>query len=372
MKNNKIFKLLGILLSGLVFLSSCDDDPVQTVEINEGANSGNGLEVIAYDGSTTIAVIANKQAYENLMVGLEEKVSDWDDAFVAKWGHLDDDALNAKEEELDFDSEKPLTDFESQIGLRSLRQEYLRAEEAWLDNEELEEATDPDNDPVYGFGESDMTVLNKFAEIQVGTTIYKQLNTEQIASINNAVTQKRIQKKMPLVGEDAFLEIRDADYKTLIAFNKGAVSVIDNKNVSIGNNTDLSTAKASCEQGKTTRVFRYPANRRIKAIVKVPQPKFGWNGKVKAKMKSYKKRRRRGWKRWRTHLSVGLRGTVYNVACDGASTSADINILSQSKKRRKRKIIWRDYHWASHNVKNGGMIGIFIQNGVRTEVALTW
>ena len=370
MKNNKIYKLLGILFLGLVFLMSCDNDPVQAVDITEGASNGNDLEVIVYDGSTTIAVIANKQEYRNLMADLEGKVETWDDEFVAKWGHLDDDALNAKEEELSFDSEKPFTDFENQSGLGSLRQKYLAAEEAWLNNEELDEATDPDNDPLFSsFDESDMAVLNKLAEIQIGTTIYKQLNAEQITLINNAVTQKRVQKNIPKVIEGSFLKIKDADYKTLIAFNKGAVSVIDNNNVSIGNNTDPSASKASCDYGKTTRVFKYPASRRrIKAIVKVPQPKFGSIGKVKTKMKSYK-RRGRGWKKWRTSIATWSEGKVYDFDC----STFDLLTGSVAPVRRKRRVsVWRNPFFASHNVKNGEIIGVFLQNGIITRVALTW
>ena len=287
-----------MFLSILIFMS-CKNDTEDL--IIDSPSAMNGLEVITYgyygkngksSAGTTIASFPDKQTYDNYVASLETQVEAWDDAFVAQWGHLSEDALNDKEEALGFDSEKPLTDFENQTGLNSLRQQYLAEEEAWLNNEVLNDATDPDGKPRYDFEEDEMAMLNNLAEVKIGTIIYKQLNEDEIAAINNAIQRKSFKKSMPTLESGAMLEIGDADFNTLINFNNGNTDVIDNGNVSINNTGASSTG---CESGKAVRTFiPISDNRRIKAIVKARKG-FGGPGKIKAKMKSYKKKGRR-WK----------------------------------------------------------------------------
>lgn len=134
-------------------MTSCTEDSDDVV-IDENPNALNGLEVITYgyygkDGKsssgTNLAVFDNQSAYDNTVSNLESQVEAWDDQFLAQWGHLDEESLETKEDELNYDDEKPLTDFENQIGLNSLRKKYLAEEESWLNNEELNVLTDPDN-----------------------------------------------------------------------------------------------------------------------------------------------------------------------------------------------------------------------------------
>jgi len=127
----------------------------------------------------------------------------------------------------------------------------------------------------------------------------------------------------------------------------------------------------SCKYGKSKRRFFDTApGKKIKAIIKVPQPRFGWNGKVKAKIKSYKKRNGRGWRKWRTNIAVGARGNVYDTSCNNAPYF--INDWTSVKRRKRRKFIWDNPYYVSHIVENGGMTGLYKQNGIIKELTLTW
>jgi hypothetical protein len=254
--SNETFILIGILLFGTLIFSSCNNETIDTVEDTVVLN-GNGLTVINYRSSnngkkstsnsnkstftgTSIAVFSDELSYRSYNEALEIQVENWENAFLAQWGYLNEDDLNAKEEELNFDSERPLTEFENQIGLQSLRKQYLLAEETWLNNNVLDVTADPDNNPIYDFDESEMAVMNTLAEVQIGTTIIKKLTDKEVNLINNQITIKNANsknQKTMLIKEDATLLIKESDYDALIDFNNDDYSVINNNNVSITNST---------------------------------------------------------------------------------------------------------------------------------------
>jgi len=377
MKSNvKIYKTASIFILGMLLLTSCNNNPVP---ILENTFETNGLKVITYGVNkgvlgkntsigTTIATFTDQQAYDNYMGSLDQQIEVWDNAFVARWSQLDDDAINAKEAELNFDSEKPLTDFENSVGLQSLRQKYLAEESVWLNNDVLDETTDPDDNPEYDFDDSEKALLNVNSEVQIGTDIYKQLNSGQISAING-VMQKFAGQKGTIITDvvaGSYLKIAQTDYTSLIKFNDGDMSIIGQKNVSVVSpNTAL-----ECKYGKSKRAWfeTVPNSKKIRAVVKVPQPRWGANGKVKAKIKSFKKSGH-SWKKYRTNLYVGLEGLVYNTRCDFPSNSIN---TGKSDRKKKLVFIWYDFNFDSHVVENGGMKGIFKQDGITKELILSW
>jgi hypothetical protein len=348
--------------------------------------NGNGLTVINYRSSnngkkstsnsnkstftgTSIAVFSDELSYRSYNEALEIQVENWENAFLAQWGYLNEDDLNAKEEELNFDSERPLTEFENQIGLQSLRKQYLLAEETWLNNNVLDVTADPDNNPIYDFDESEMAVMNTLAEVQIGTTIIKKLTDKEVNLINNQITIKNANsknQKTMLIKEDATLMIKESDYDALIDFNNGDYSVINNNNVSITN----STTTTSCKYAEEVRAeIGGGSDKFCKILIKVPSPSFGWNGKVKSKIVSYKKGFL-GWRKWRTSIATGARGNVYSANCDNSPTY--INKSTGTRKKKKQVYTWRNKSFGSHKVENGGMTGLFTYNNVVKELKLTW
>ena len=94
-----------------------------------------------------------------------------DNAFVAFYDDLDEEQLNAKEEEIGFSEDAPIYAFNSELGFASLFQEITREEEEWLNQEELDLEADPDDYFVDDQGYR--AVLNVDNEVQVGKSIYK-------------------------------------------------------------------------------------------------------------------------------------------------------------------------------------------------------
>lgn len=186
-----------------------------------------------------------------------------------------------KEEELNFDAEKPLTDFENQVGLNSLRRKYLAEEEIWLNNETLNDLADPDNKSEYSFDENEQAVLNRYSEVQIGTKIIKELNEDQIQDINQAMQRSSKFKKTQLVKENATLVIDDADYNTLIEFNEGDMSVIENNNVTV------QQASSDCRSRVSKKVKRYYDNNNRMVRLKVKLRSFlSLSTRSKAKIES--------------------------------------------------------------------------------------
>tara|TARA_R110001583_G_scaffold412_2_gene3759 strand:- start:3258 stop:4379 length:1122 start_codon:yes stop_codon:yes gene_type:complete len=370
--NNNFYKIIAALFISTLLLTSCNNETVEDVE--EVFNI-NGLEVLSYSfkekgvsgkglSLTTIAAFDSQQTYDNYVNNLESQVEAWDDAFVAKWGYLNDDELNAKEEELNFDSEKPLTDFENQIGLQSLRQKYLADEEVWLNNEVLDEATAPDNNSIYDFDQSKMALINRLGEVKIGITIIKQLTKEQITNINGLVQLKGgLQQRIP-ADESAYLTIDDGNFDTLVAFNEGDVSVVNDNNVTVVQNSDTSCKNSA------KRVFtdEYASGKKVILKVKFDNVGGGLFFKAKAKIKSFKQKSSGKWKRYRTNLGVEV---ATNQFCD------DFYQVTKSMKRKRRKKLKRTITRVGvGNLKarsdGESVIGGFEYGGKSEILRLTW
>ena len=379
-KNTNAFLISSIICAATLISCNKDDTEVNeqtSVEVRDGLkivnySRSNGSNTTGRTNSfsgTAIAVFNNEQSYNNYTEQLEAEVESWDDAFVTQWGHLNEDQLNEKEDELNFDSEKPLTDFENETGLVSLRQKYLQEEDNWLSNEVLDIENHPDNKPVYDFDESEMTLLNHLAEVQIGTTIIKKLNQNQIEFLNSEATRQIMAgRDIPFndVGPGDHIVIGEEDYDALIDFNNGDYSIIYNDNVGISSGN----ATTTCSFRKfESEDFSISSDKFIMTKIKVRGPSLGWNGKIKAKIKSYKDGFF-GWRRWRTNIAAGAKGNVYNENCN--NTPTNINNWTSTKKRKKRVYKWRNSSFESHKVENGGMTGMFRHNNIVKELILTW
>jgi len=364
---NKILKLFGVLLLSILIFTSCNDE---AVNMDESSLSSNGLKVITYNNGgngkailpTSIATFDSQLTYDNYIDDLDAQVEAWDDAFVAQWAHLDEESLNLKEEELNFDSEKPMTDFENSIGLQSLRQKYLAEEEVWLNNEILDEATDPDIKPEYDFDNKEMVLLNKYAEVQIGSTIIKQLSSKEIELIND---MKRFggQKNVQLIEEGASLVIADADYNTLIDFNNGDSSVVEQDNVTVQQSTT-----SDCKYFRTNNKTIYYDNGGRKVKLRV---KFGnvtnFYFEAKARIKAYKKKRSR-WKKRRTNLGVKV--------ATGTFCEDDYRYDKSWKRKRRKRLARRIIRFGAGNkhAKSTGesVAGGFEYAGNSTTLRLEW
>ncbi|WP_298499102.1 hypothetical protein [uncultured Algibacter sp.] len=377
--NNNISLLFAIVCCCTLIFTGCNkdsidvkedvqienNDPIKVINYGRSTSSKNSAKGQGFTG-TSIAVFSNETSYKNYIEDLEVEVENWDDAFLAEWDHLNDEDLNAKEEELGFDSEKPLTDFENQFGLQSLRKKYLQEEETWLSNDVLDPTTDPGFNPLYDFDESELAVMNSLAEIQIGTKIVKKLTKEEFNLVNQELGKSSGTKTaFTIPYEDTYLVIDDSDYDALIDFNNGDSSVVNNDNVTVINNPPVT----ECKYGREVRDEIGGGSRKFcRTLIKVRRPSLIWNGKVK--ITSYKKRRLTGWGKWRTNIGVGIEGNVFDDNCSSSPTY--INKLKGKKRKRKQKYNWRNKSFDSHKVENEGIKGVYLYNNIVKEVTLEW
>lgn len=131
----KKFLLIPILL---IILNSCEDRIENNFDADDTSSKEIKLVTISADNgknSVTLLAFEDVDHFEQTITDLENQIEANEDAFVNQYRTLDEDALNAKEEEVGYKTEKPLLDFESQYNIpQSLREVYAAAEErpGWI------------------------------------------------------------------------------------------------------------------------------------------------------------------------------------------------------------------------------------------------
>lgn len=294
-----------VIITSLLFLAACtQNDDIENIN----SESGLGFNKITYNSGrnigTQILAFENVAAYEDMVSQLENSVESWDDAFVAQYDMLNDEDLNAKEEELKFDDEKPLTDFERQNNFYSLRNKYYSEENVWLNNEELDDKSNPNNKEIYNFSEAEMTLMNPKGEIKIGDKIYKYV-------------------------EAGTLKILDGDFSKLIRFNYGDMSVLNEMNVEYDDNSDRSNH--TCDGWQSSNDTDKFANETRAVYKKVYIRTFSsFHTRFRSRIISYKKKHNR-WKRYRRRLKVGIQTYYF---CGGI----DDRGWSGYKSRRRKKL----------------------------------
>ena len=140
-------------------LDETAEAPIKVIYYNNG--KGTDASMLAFK---------DKETARKLFFQLKDEIKALNNAFVEEWGHLDEEAINFKEDKIGFDSHKPLYDFELKYGLNSMRNIYRKKMDKWLQNGMLDEKNAPDND--YPFNEVEMTLFGENGEIMIGTSIY--------------------------------------------------------------------------------------------------------------------------------------------------------------------------------------------------------
>jgi len=278
--------------------------------------------------------------FEALAEQLEDQSEVWDDAFVQQWANLTDDQLDAKEVQLNFDSEKPITDFENANGLtNSLRRKFLAEEEIWLNNDILDENANPNDKLQYGFDESMMALMNELGEIKINQNIYK-------------------------VVKDGYLNISDGSLEKLDRYNNGDLTVLNDAAVSIDatieidNSNNTENFGGGCVRKAKTHTNPYATNRR--AEVKIAFRSYPFKAVSRSRMTSLKKENGR-WKKHRRDLQVGSTGKIYKNDCSFLN-----NFDAGFKSKRKKKLVQRYESWGAfpdRQTKDNELAGKYIIGG---------
>jgi len=248
------------------------EQPISVIHYNDGKSQ-----------ESNMFVFKDMETFKNTAQQLEREYEEWDEAFLEEWGHLDEEAINFKEEEIGYNCEKPLDEFEDEYGFNSLRKMYNILEDEWINHDVLDEKNDPSDK--YPWEPFEMSLMGKNGEIKIGNTIYKLENNRHI-------------------------EIIDGDINKLIALNNGDNNVIDNENVIL---TEYVIDKSTClTYGTSTKTYT-SGHYRIKTQWRVSQDHTWWGDYVKAKLWSYQYRKRWGkwkWRKTRRNISVRMIGNV--------------------------------------------------------------
>ena len=340
MKNKFIHIIAVILCIGLITFSACKKENSEIAPANN-KNSGIKLVNLETEAKTNITMLefSTKELFDQTVSTLEAQIESHEDAFVQQYSALDDDALNAKEEEIGFNDLQPLLDFENLYSFtNSMRIEYVAAEEIWLDNDVLSTFTDPDN--IYGFDIIEMTLLNREGEVKIGNSILK-------------------------LTDEGFAFILDGSVSTLIRIREGDISALYEDNVE----TNIDPSKGSCSGWKKNDdQHNYETNRKVKRHVHFHS--YPWKLVSQTKLKSYKKKNGR-WKKYRRTLGVNNQMFYYDKNCNykgGAYETWKI-------KRRKSIYVYNKYTGSilQGKAKNGQSVnGGFKYSNNTIYLLLTW
>ncbi len=337
----------------MIFIS-CSKEELLGNPSTEGVNSvvrvvkqGDGFNTLEYKDpnsrtpGTTILEFTSLQAFQDLAEQLQNDVDAWDDAFVAQWDFLNEDDLDAKEIEIGFDDQKPLTDFENQNDFYSLRNQFYDEENAWLDNEVLDESADPNDKEIYNFDDVEMALMNAQGEVKVGQTIYKYVDS-------------------------GTLKILDGDFTKLIQYNDGDTTVVDNTNVIFEERSS-----APCRAMKEVSDYRYFSGntRRVKRKVNI-RSTTSYYARFRSKIISYKKKNNGRWRRKRMWMSVAVQTYTF---CSSYSRPG----FSGWKTKKRKQLAKYMTHWNNPGHlrarRNGSSVkGYYQYAGYSNSKLLAW
>lgn len=264
------------------------------------------FELMDVDG-VNILHFSTMDCFKQMNAHLAYKVELLDNEFIENNSDLEEEAINQLEEELHFNEEQPLIDFEIENGFNSLRQRL--EEEAYVYNglEDVSGLVDPFYDIVYD--ESIQTLLNERHEVIIDNTIYK---------INQ---------------DGSYWVIQNLDFDALASVSRDAsdevvLSEIENANL-IGFPPPEECSRDR-ERGKET-VGKYRIKWKMKLFIAF------YGGGLKVKVKGFKKKKKR-WKKRRSYCVVGFKGKLCDA--DGHLTLGSNN-WSYFKRSNKKRWSWK-------------------------------
>ncbi|WP_435578123.1 hypothetical protein [Gilvibacter sp.] len=319
MKTKQILQRFGLLLF-VAFLGSCEQEPLSEPAEDQANFTGKA--------SARIGVYKNMldfpdvETFLNTLEELEDQLEAYDDAFLDEWGHLDDESLDEKEDELKYDPAQPLIDFENQFSeFSSLRKKISAEEEIWLNNEELDEKSDPDNH--YIFDDEVRTVVNKFGNVKIGKDLY---HFTRFGYVTVSTMDVGLLEAIAVSNVDEFVDIEG------VTVYGGYTGGSSSGNYNDNSGTSGSDGGAECRLGFDRSRYYYPSsNRRIKGKQKLSHPSGIWGSRIKSKTVHYKKKRGK-WRRRRGKITAEIRGLSVRFDC------MEPVELNKTKTRRRRSV----------------------------------
>jgi len=266
----KINYFILIVIFCVSFLLSCEKEEAIM------SSTSSTVKVISIEGGlktgSTMLEFSSTTAFDSVLNVLDSLVDIREDNFLATWGHLSDSLLNAKEEELSYDEQVPISDFVTQMGFtNSMRDTYIPLEESWLNDTILDMATNPGN--IYPFSPSEMALLNSYGEVKIGNSFI-------------------------VLSDKGYVEFTDCDTTKLLQYRGGDTTVLSSQNVKYF----FHESSGSCTSWKGQYYIVYE-NTKEHAIVHLHFRAYPWKGVSMAQITSYKFKNGKFIK-YRTQLGV--------------------------------------------------------------------
>lgn len=343
-------KLISILMIAAIFLAACSKEKLNEQPLNQTTDVFNEISLVTLtDGSKSTGItmleFTSVEHYENTIAALEALVEQHEDSFLNTWSSLNDDALNAKEEEEGFVDYQPLIDFENAYNIpSSMRQAFELAESDWLDNEELDTETDPSK--VYSFDMAEMTLLNADGEVKIGDVLLKLTNK-------------------------GFVKIDNVDVATLIRIKEGDVSAYLEPTVTTNIDFDGGMKSGSdCAGWKGKDYWDEYVTNSKKVKLHVHFHSYPWKGVSKAEITSYKKSGSK-WKKYKMNLGVANQSYFRDNNCSGS-----LAMWSGWKHKKRKSIKKGNTSWGAfpqYRAENGtSVFGQFQYAGFSSTRVLVW
>lgn len=185
----------------------------------------------------------------------------------------------------------------------------------WLEEDELDEENDPDDHFIAD--DEYRTVLNPYSEIIVGDTVFKLFENSYIKIYDeNGSIPTAINIADDI--EDGNLDPFDTTQASIAAGTVVVIVVVGvaavwawkagKLNIKSGNNPGggptIGTPTCDVKTLRRKWDFKYNSSndRRIKWVLRISN--YPWGNNALAKIKGYKKRKRNGWKKYRSDLQV--------------------------------------------------------------------
>lgn len=322
----------------------------------------------------------------NTIKDLETQYSLWNDAFNQYYGDLPVEELDSIDEEIQFNDELPAETFESTLNFSSLRDNIEQQVSVWLEDDELDEENDPEDHFIVD--DEYRTVLNQNSEIIVGDTVFKLFSNGYIkiydenGSLPTAInvtddihngnldpfdtTQSSLAVAPGVVVVVVLVAAHFAWRSGILSSNAGSTPGSSNPPPpGTTPSCDVKTLKSEID-------FVRDGDRRIKWFLQISN--FPWGNNALAKIKGFKKRKRNGWKKYKSYLAVRCHGNMrekFQGVSNINSCVAHPFDNTQNKKAKRLKAVGVDSGISTaekHDVKgvyNGA-------GGISTSQSLDW
>jgi hypothetical protein len=327
MRKNIIYSVTALL-----FLIACNkDELIEKTELSQvSAARINCFDGIQRDCNGEILMFNDEAHFVEVYECLQQQYEAWNDAFELQYSSLNDNDFNTLADSIGFNEDSTLVAFEQNYpGYVSQRSKLRSLEALWLDNTNLDPATNPYNNDYL----DDLilqTMFNQYQEVRIGNRIL------HISEIDGTVYTLQ-------AGFCDLLSTLRSDPTSLIG------------NPAVTSHQD-STGTSECKVNKFKQGEKNLPNQEYYFWKLSFNNYFLIGTSAKGCMKYYKQKNNGKWKKHKRKISVDVYGTAWNWDCDTSDTYSKQQL---TLKRRSQRDVNNFFDGKRLKIKNNFAKGSF-------------